>query len=68
MLFLIIVTPIFISNIELKDNAIVFNGERIDNKTTITEEKSNDNITLKLKVNDVVVADEKDQETILKEK
>ncbi len=68
MLLLIIVTPIFISNIEFKDNAVVFNGERIDNKITITEEKSNDNITLKLKVNDVTVSDEKDQETILQMK
>ena len=68
MLLLIIITPIFISNIELRDNTIVFNGERIDNKITITEEKSSDNITLKLKVNDIVVADAKEQETILQMK
>lgn len=62
---LLIVTPIFISNIELKDNMIVFKGTRIDDKITITEEKADDGITLKLKVNDVLIADAKDQDTIL---
>ena len=38
ILILLIVTPIFISNIEQKDNNIVFNGEKIDDKITITEE------------------------------
>lgn len=63
--FLLIVTPIFISNIELKDNTIVFKGARIDDKITITEEKSNDGITLQLKANGILIADEKNQDTIL---
>lgn len=66
--FLVIVTPIFINNIELKDNTIVFKGARIDNKITITEEKIEDGIAIKLKVNNVLVADAKDQDTILQMK
>ena len=65
---LLIITPIFINNIEIKDNMITFKGARIDDKITITEEKANDGITLKLKVNDILVADEKDQDIILKMK
>ena len=68
MIFLLIVTPIFISNIELKDNTIVFNGARIDDKITLTEERANDGITLQLKVNDVLIADSKNQDTILQMK
>lgn len=68
IVLLLIVTPIFISNIELKDNAIIFKGTRIDDKITITEEKANDGITLQLKANGVLIADEKNQETILQMK
>ena len=68
IIFLLIVTPIFISNIELKDNTIVFKGARIDDKITITEEQSNDGITLQLKANGILIADEKNQDTILKMK
>ena len=68
MIFLLIVTPIFISNIELKDNMIVFKGARIDDKITLTEEKSNDGITLQLKVNDILIADATNQDTILQMK
>lgn len=68
IIFLLIVTPIFISNIELKDNTIVFKGSRIDDKITITEEKSNDGITLQLKANGILIADAKDQDTILQMK
>lgn len=66
--FLLIVTPIFINNIELKDNTIVFKGARIDDKITITEEKANDGITLQLKANGILIADAKDQDTILQMK
>lgn len=66
--FLVIVTPIFINNIKLKDNTIVFKGARIDDKITITEEKIEDGIAIKLKVNNVLVADTKDQDTILQMK
>ncbi len=66
--FLIIVTPIFISNIELQDNTIIFKGARIDDKITITEEKANDEITLQLKANGTLIADEKNQDTILQMK
>lgn len=68
IVFLIIVTPIFISNIELKDNTIVFKGTRIDDKITITEEKANDGITLQLKANGALIADERNQDTILQMK
>ncbi len=68
IVFLLIVTPIFISNIELKDNTIVFKGSRIDDKITITEEKSNDGITLQLRANGILIADEKNQDTILQMK
>lgn len=67
-IFLLIVTPIFISNIELKDNEIVFRGSRLDDKITITEEKLENGITLKLKVNDMTVADETNQDMILQMK
>lgn len=66
--FLLIVTPIFISNIELKDNTIVFKGARIDDKIILTEEKSNDGVTLELKANGILIADAKNQETILQMK
>lgn len=68
IVLLLIVTPIFINNIELKDNTIMFKGARIDDKITITEEKINDGITLKLKINNMVVADSKNQDEILKMK
>ena len=58
----------FISNIELKDNTITFKGARIDDKITITEEKVNGGITLKLKAKDVLIIDEKDQDTIFQMK
>ena len=68
IVLLLIITPIFISNIELKDDTIVFKGSRIDDKITITEEKANDGITLRLKANNILIADAKDQETILQMK
>ena len=68
MIFLLIVTPIFISNIELKDNTIVFKGARIDDKITITEENSNDGVNLQLKANGILIADERNQDTILQMK
>ena len=68
IIFLLIVTPIFISNIELKDNTIVFKGARIDDKITITEEKSNDGVNLQLKANGILIADERNQDTILQMK
>ena len=68
IIFLLIVTPIFISNIELKDNTIIFKGARIDDKITITEEKSNDGVSLQLKAKGILIADEKNQDTILQMK
>ncbi|MCX4249738.1 MAG: helix-turn-helix transcriptional regulator [Bacilli bacterium] len=68
MLILLILTPIFISHIELKDDTIVFMGSRIDDKIIITEEKAQDGMALQLKVNDILVADAKNQDTILKMK
>lgn len=66
IVLLLIVTPIVISNIELRNNTIVFKGTRIDDRITITEEKANNDITLKLKINEVLVTEEKSQDTILK--
>jgi len=68
IVFLLIVTPIFISHIELKDNTIVFKGSRIDDKITITEEKANDGVTLQLKANGVLIANEKSQDVVLQMK
>lgn len=68
IVLLLIVTPILISNIELNNDAIVFKGTRIDDRITITEERGNEGITLKLKVNDMLIADAKDQDTILQMK
>ncbi len=68
MILLLIVTPIFINNIELKDNTIVFKGARIDDKITLTEEKSNNGVILQLKANDILIADAKNQDTILQMK
>jgi len=65
---LLIVTPIFISNIELKNNTIVFKGVRINDRLTITEAKTNDGISLELRANDILIANEKNQDTILKMK
>lgn len=68
IVLLLVVTPIFISNIEVKDDSIVFKGARIDEKITITEEKTESGITLRLKANDVLLADETNQDTILQMK
>lgn len=68
ILFLLIVTPVFISNIELKDNTIVFKGARIDDVITITEEKLNNSATIQLRANGILIADEKNQDTILQMK
>lgn len=68
IVLLLIVTPILISNIELKDNTITFKGAKIDDKITITEEKSNDSTTLQLKANGILIVDAKDQDTILQMK
>ena len=68
IVFLLIVTPIFISKIELRDNTIVFKGARIDDKITITEEKSNDGVNLQLKANGILIADAKNQDTVLQMK
>lgn len=68
IIILLVVTPIFISNIEVKDNMIVFKGARIDDKITITEETADDGVTLRLKVNDILIADQTNQDTILKMK
>ena len=57
ILLLMIITPIFISNIELKDNSILFFGEKII-------EKSNDDAKLQLEVNGKVVSDENNQDEI----
>lgn len=67
-LFLLIISPIFINNIELKDNMIMFKGSRIDDRIVITEEKRQDGITVQVKVNDIIVAEERNQDMILKMK
>ena len=62
ILFLVIFTPIFISNIEIKDDTILFFGKRIDDKITI--EKPNDDVKLQLEVNGSVIEDENNQDEI----
>lgn len=66
--FLVIVTPIFISSIELRDNTIAFKGVRTDDKITLKEEKIDGGVTVQLKVNDTLIVDEKNQDTIIKMK
>ncbi len=68
IIFLVIVTPIFISNIELKDDTIIFKGSKINEKIIITAEKVQDASTINVKVNDTLVANESDQATILQMK
>lgn len=68
IVLLLIITPIFISSIELKDNTISFKQEGINDRITITEEKVNDVVTLRLKANDVLITDQKNQNTILQMK
>lgn len=68
IIFLLIVTPIFISNIELKDDTIVFKGSKFEDKITITEEEINNGTNLQLKINGILIADAKNQETILQMK
>lgn len=65
---LLIVTPIFISKIEVKEDNIVFKDSKMNDRITITEEKAKDGMTLQLKVNNVLIADEKNQDTILQMK
>lgn len=62
---LLVITPVFINMVELKDNNIVING---NDKITISEEKVKDDISLKVKVNDILVAEENNQNTIIKMK
>lgn len=55
-----IIIPFFISNIEVNNNTITFTGT--SDKITIIE----DDIGISLKINNTTIADEKDEETILK--
>lgn len=66
VIFLLITSPIFINNIEIEDNTIIYKGSKISDKITITQENLSDGMILKVKVNDVTVAMQKNQIMILK--
>lgn len=59
-----IITPILISKVNIANNQIVFNG--LDDKITVVEENNNSKISLKVKFNDILVADETNQDSIIR--
>lgn len=63
---IIILTPIFLSKVEVKDNTIVFEGT--NEKITVIEENTNNGVALRVKLNNNLVADETDQDIIIKMK
>ena len=63
---MIVLTPIFLNKIEIQDNEVVFKGT--NEKIVVTEENLDNRIALKVKYNGTLVADETDQEIIMKMK
>lgn len=59
-----IITPILISKVNIANNQIVFNG--LDDKITVVEENNNSKISLKVKFNDILVADETNPDSIIR--
>lgn len=62
MLFL----PYLVNNVDVIDDKIVFKGT--SDTLTVVEESKDDNVVVKVKLNDMVVADAKEQDTIIKMK
>lgn len=61
IIIVMIISPMIINKVNVVDNKIIFDG--VNDRITITEEELDNKITLK--VNDVIVADEKNQNTII---
>ena len=59
-----IIIPILISKVNIADNQIVFNG--LDDKITVVEENNNSKIALKVKFKDTLIADETNQDSIIR--
>lgn len=63
VLFCMIFMPYLISNIDVVDNEIIFNGS--NDKITIVEKSNDNNISLELKYNDMLLADTTDENTVI---
>lgn len=63
VLFCMIFMPYLISNIDVVDNEIIFNGS--NDKITIVEKSNDNNISLELKYNDMLLADATDENTVI---
>ncbi len=58
--------PYLINNIDVIDNKIVFKGT--EDNITVLEENVDNNVVVKVKLNDMIIADSRDQDTIIKMK
>ena len=58
--------PYLVNSVDVIDDKIVFKGT--NDTLTVVEESKDDNIVVKVKLNDMIVADEQDQNTIIKMK
>lgn len=63
VLLCMIFMPYLISNIDVVDNEIIFNGS--NDKITIVEKSNDNNISLELKYNDMLIADATDENTVM---
>lgn len=55
--------PYLISKIDVVDNKIIFNG--LNDKITVTEKNTSNDVSIELKYNDKLVADASDEDTIM---
>lgn len=58
--------PYLVNNVDVIDDKITFKGT--SDTLTVVEESKDDNVVVKVKLNDMVVADTKEQDTIIKMK
>ncbi len=58
--------PYLVNNIDVIDNKIVFKGT--EDNITVLEENVDNNVVVKVKLNDMIIADSRDQDTIIKMK
>ncbi len=56
--------PYLVNSIDVIDNKIVFKGT--EDSITVVEENIDNNVVVKVKLNDMILADAKDQDTIIK--
>lgn len=61
---LIILTPILVNGVEVKNDTVIVNEEKAEDKMQITEEQTQDGVSLRFKVYNVVVAEETNPNTI----